>query len=272
MAASLYRVIVPSDDLEVADAFWSTLLQLEVDPVVPTRHYLHTAGAILALVDPREHGRRARPSPDCVYLRVPDLEEAYARAQQLGAGMLQEPHKAGIAVRPWGHRSFYCADPLGNPVCLIDDASDTTPETARYAGSPNANLSTVVLPARSLGRSDAFYEELLGLDADASVPGRHSFYCDSCVLTLVNTVEHARQHELPPAEFRPNPELVYFAVSDLGATWERAGKLGMDPLEDDDVGTGIQRRPWGERSFYGCDPSGNPICFVDDTTLFTGRA
>jgi catechol 2,3-dioxygenase-like lactoylglutathione lyase family enzyme len=263
---------VPSDELEAADAFWSTLLELEIDPVVETRHYLHTAGAILALVDPKEHGREARPSPDCVSLRVPDLEATYGRAQKLGARMLDDYQKAGIALRPWGHRSFYCADPLGNPVCLIDDASDTTPETVRYAGKPRANLATVVLPTVGLGRADAFYEELLGLDADTSVPGRHSFYCESCVLTLVNTIEHARHHELPLPEFRPNPELVYFAVSDLDATWERAQKLPMDALADDDVGSGIQRRPWGERSFYGRDPSGNPICFVDDTTLFIGTS
>jgi catechol 2,3-dioxygenase-like lactoylglutathione lyase family enzyme len=270
MTASLYRVVVPSDDLDVADAFWSTLLELEVDPVVETRHYLHTGGAILALVDPKEHGRQARPSPDCIYLRVPDLEAAYGRAEQLRAPMPDTYPKRGIAVRPWGHRSFYCADPLGNPVCLIDDASDTTPETARYAGQPIANLSMVVLPTRGLGRADAFYEELIGVDADTSVPGRHSFYCETCVLSLVDTVEHARHHELPAPEFRPNPELVYFAVPDLDATWELAQKLPMDPLADDDVGTGIQRRPWGERSFYARDPSGNPICFVDDTTLFTG--
>ena len=29
-------------------------------------------------------------------------------------------------------------------------------------------------------------------------------------------------------------------------------------------------RPWGERSFYAEDPTGNPLCFVDDRTLFTG--
>jgi hypothetical protein len=28
--------------------------------------------------------------------------------------------------------------------------------------------------------------------------------------------------------------------------------------------------PWGERLFYAKDPSGNPICFVDEGTLFTG--
>jgi len=30
-------------------------------------------------------------------------------------------------------------------------------------------------------------------------------------------------------------------------------------------------RPWGERSFYAVDPFGNPLCFVDQKTLFTGR-
>jgi len=35
--------------------------------------------------------------------------------------------------------------------------------------------------------------------------------------------------------------------------------------------TGIEVRPWGERSFYARDPFENPICFVDSQTLFTGE-
>jgi uncharacterized glyoxalase superfamily protein PhnB len=31
----------------------------------------------------------------------------------------------------------------------------------------------------------------------------------------------------------------------------------------------IANRPWGERSFYLRDPFGNPLCFVDETTVFT---
>jgi hypothetical protein len=30
----------------------------------------------------------------------------------------------------------------------------------------------------------------------------------------------------------------------------------------------IARRPWGERSFYLNDRSGNPLCFVDESTVF----
>jgi len=33
----------------------------------------------------------------------------------------------------------------------------------------------------------------------------------------------------------------------------------------------IQRQPWGEVSFYAHDPLGNPLCFVDEKTLFTGK-
>jgi hypothetical protein len=33
----------------------------------------------------------------------------------------------------------------------------------------------------------------------------------------------------------------------------------------------VVTRPWGERSFYAHDPWGNGLCFVDETTLFTGR-
>jgi hypothetical protein len=32
----------------------------------------------------------------------------------------------------------------------------------------------------------------------------------------------------------------------------------------------IEVRPWGERSVYGADPFGNPICLVDAATVFTG--
>ena len=272
MAANLFRVILPADDMDRADAFWAAMLGIPADPVVPTRHYFATAGAILAVVDPREHGRPVTPNPDCVYVRVPDLDAAWERAVGLGARMPIDYPGPGIARREWGDRSFYTFDPFGNPVCFIDDAgSDVTPAAAPYAGKPTANLSMVVLPTRSPGRSDAFFEALLGIEPDTFVPGRHTFHCDSCMLSLVDTVEHARGHGLPEVTFRPNAEVTYFAVLDLDATWETAGKLGLEPL-DDTVGEGIAVRPWGERSFYGLDPSGNPVCFVDPATLFTGSA
>jgi hypothetical protein len=72
---------------------------------------------------------------------------------------------------------------------------------------------------------------------------------------------------------RPNPEHVYFAVDDLDAVFARAERLGglSTQIGDGNLPMGkIARRPWGERSFYVADRSGNPLCFVDQTTPFTG--
>ncbi len=55
------------------------------------------------------------------------------------------------------------------------------------------------------------------------------------------------------------------AVADLEAVFERAKAAGCVWLE-----AAISARPWGERCFYARDPFGNPICFVDEGTLFLG--
>jgi len=55
------------------------------------------------------------------------------------------------------------------------------------------------------------------------------------------------------------------AVADLDATFARARKLGCAEIELE-----IKLRPWGELSFYAKDPFGNPICFVDERTIFRG--
>ena len=54
---------------------------------------------------------------------------------------------------------------------------------------------------------------------------------------------------------------VVFEVTGL-----KPASLGYGSLLGD-----ITVKPWGERSFYVEDPWGNGICFVDETTRFTGR-
>jgi predicted enzyme related to lactoylglutathione lyase len=71
----------------------------------------------------------------------------------------------------------------------------------------------------------------------------------------------------------PNYEHVYFAVDDLEAVYRRAQRAGglSTEIGDGNLPMGeIARRPWGERSFYMHDPFGNPICFVDSASLYTG--
>jgi uncharacterized glyoxalase superfamily protein PhnB len=65
---------------------------------------------------------------------------------------------------------------------------------------------------------------------------------------------------------RPNPDHVYFAVADVDEVFRRANTLGCSQID-----LKIEVQPWGERCFYAHDPFGNPLCFVDERTIFTGR-
>jgi catechol 2,3-dioxygenase-like lactoylglutathione lyase family enzyme len=120
----IYRVVVPVRDMPRADEFYSQLLSMPPDPVVPTRHYFDCDGVLLACVDPSEHGGTFRANPDIIYFAVRDLETTYERAKRAGAGEMDmsDPQLGGngIATRPWGERSFYCRDPFGNPLCFVD--------------------------------------------------------------------------------------------------------------------------------------------------------
>lgn len=59
-------------------------------------------------------------------------------------------------------------------------------------------------------------------------------------------------------------------------TWHRCSRAQQVGGLDTTVGDGglpmgeIARRPWGEVSFYLNDPWGNPLCFVDETSIFRG--
>ena len=112
-----------------------------------------------------------------------------------------------------------------------------------------------------LARAQAFYETLLGR---AARPDRGSrFYIDAGGVTL-QVVQVPAPHLAAKA--------LYFAVDDLDAVYARVRALGA--LSDERVHgepAGEPRvRPWGERSFYASDPSGNPLCLVDEGTIYAG--
>jgi uncharacterized glyoxalase superfamily protein PhnB len=69
-------------------------------------------------------GRIATPLPEPIYIAVDDLEATYKRAGAAGASLstavVPDVGPLGrIAQRPWGERSFYAADPFGNPLCFV---------------------------------------------------------------------------------------------------------------------------------------------------------
>ncbi len=72
---------------------------------------------------------------------------------------------------------------------------------------------------------------------------------------------------------KPLPDYIYFAVDNLETIHARATELNcLSSADVHGASAGeIVVRPWGERSFYVADPWGNGLCFVDESTLFTGR-
>jgi len=70
----------------------------------------------------------------------------------------------------------------------------------------------------------------------------------------------------------PAAKALYFTVNDLEAVYQRATALQCLSGEEvhDAPGGGIVVRPWGERSFYVEDPWKNPLCFVEDGTVYRG--
>ena len=132
-----------------------------------------------------------------------------------------------------------------------------------------ARIFRVIMPALDLDRSVSFYQQVLGEKGMRISPGRHYFMCGAVILAVFNPAADGDS-----TEPRPNFEHVYFAVADLEAFYERAERAGglSSAIGDGNLPMGtIARRPWGERSFYARDPSGNPICFVDEATLFSPR-
>lgn len=129
----------------------------------------------------------------------------------------------------------------------------------------------VIAPVRDLDEAVRFYAFLLGQAGDHVSDGRHYFDCGGVILACLDP-----RRDGDDVVARANPEHIYFAVDaadELETYHARARELGA--LAKGDVhgapAGAIVVRPWGERSFYARDPTGNPLCFVDERTLFTGR-
>ncbi len=130
-------------------------------------------------------------------------------------------------------------------------------------------LFRVLLPVSDIDRAARFYEAVLGVRGQRVSPGRHYFDCDGTILACFDPRADGDGHDS-----KPNPGWFYFAVDDVGATYQRCQSAGatlsVDDIAGDPAGE-IAVRPWGERSFYFEDPFGNKICFVDRGTMFTGK-
>jgi catechol 2,3-dioxygenase-like lactoylglutathione lyase family enzyme len=128
-------------------------------------------------------------------------------------------------------------------------------------------LFRIILQVSDLDQAEEFYGQLLG-DRGRRIPYASRHYID-CGIVIVALVDPSVDGE----SAKPLPDYIYFAVDNLDEIHARASALGCLAREDvHGAASGdIVVRPWGERSFYVNDPWGNGLCFVDKTTLFTGR-
>jgi len=118
-----------------------------------------------------------------------------------------------------------------------------------------------------VGNLDAaipFYAKLLDVQGRMQRGARCYFECGPVTLSVLDVSSVGRPHTAAKA--------LYFTVKNLDAAFARAKALGCLSQESvhDAPGGGIVVRPWGERSFYAEDPWNNPLCFVEEGTVYTG--
>jgi catechol 2,3-dioxygenase-like lactoylglutathione lyase family enzyme len=129
-------------------------------------------------------------------------------------------------------------------------------------------LFRIIVPAGDLDASVRFYAALLAQPGMRVSGGRHYFRCGAVTLAVYSPAGDG-DSTMP----RANVGHVYLSTTDLETCFQRAQAVGGLSREIGDGGLpmgSIAKRPWGERSFYIDDPFGNPLCFVDAATIFTG--
>jgi predicted enzyme related to lactoylglutathione lyase len=117
------------------------------------------------------------------------------------------------------------------------------------------------LEVGDLERAAAFYADLLGVEGRLQMGARCYFRAGPVTLQVVAAEEP-----------HPAAKALYFAVDDLDEVRRRAARLGClsgEMVHGTPAGDPVVR-PWGERSFYADDPWGNPLCFVEDGTVYQG--
>lgn len=124
-------------------------------------------------------------------------------------------------------------------------------------------LYRVILPVYDIEEAAKFYTHVFGISGTRVSPGRHYFDLGGTILACYDP--KADGDELNEGwRFHEN-QYIYISVSNLEEVHQKLKESTSKYLD-----VNISTMPWGERLFYANDPFGNPICFVDEQTVFKG--
>ncbi len=128
MNQRLYRIIVPVDNIDKAENFYSKIFNQKGMRVSPGRHYFNLDGTILACYDPNADGDDYGDGwrfhkNQYIYIAIEDIQSIFDKMKNSDCKYVGE-----IEKMPWGETLFYANDPFGNPICFVDEKTIFTGE------------------------------------------------------------------------------------------------------------------------------------------------
>ncbi|TRX59070.1 VOC family protein [Fulvivirga sp. M361] len=125
-------------------------------------------------------------------------------------------------------------------------------------------LYRVILPVKDIDQAVSFYSKVLGEDGMRVSPGRHYFDLGGTILACYDP--KADGDSLGAGWLLHENQYVYIATTALEKIYKT-----LKTMDGQFITSEIETMPWGETLFYARDPFGNPICFVDERTIFMGK-
>jgi len=124
-------------------------------------------------------------------------------------------------------------------------------------------LYRVILPVLEIKLAVDFYRYLFKSEGTRVSEGRHYFNLGGTILVIYDPKADG-DDDMP--HWKPHfNQYIYVSVANL------EGIFHIIQRQQTITGlTEIEVMPWGERLFYFNDPWGNPMCFVDEATVFKG--
>ena len=125
-------------------------------------------------------------------------------------------------------------------------------------------LYRIIFPVDDIQAATSFYQDIFTQHGQRVSTGRHYFNLKGVILVCYDPIADGDEiHQ--KWKFHEN-QYIYIATDDLESVHHKFLVSKTVKFVDEE----IKQMPWGERLFYAVDPFGNPICFVDEKTIFTG--